>query len=615
MDPALAELIEAGDDDDHVRVLARFMADSTGPEELEVVSRFGDVVTCDTRRGALTEMWADPRVVSLKAPRPLEHNPTTGQLDDARARYEDERRPEPLREHGQGIVIACCDWGIDFAHPDFRRDDGTTRFMAIWDQRGERGPHSPRQGYGIAHSREAIDRALRASDPYAALGYHPADTDLGHGCHGTHCLSIAAGTGTEETPSGLAPVADLVFVHLDSPRAQSECPLGDSVTLLDALDFCRATAAGAPLVISLSLGSHGGPHDGSSLVERAIDNLITERPGLAVCQSTGNYFERRTHTSGRLRPGEVDRIGWITERAEANPHALEVWYAGTDRIVATLTAPEGGVSVSVAPGQSRQITVAGTRAGSIYNRLNEPNNGQNHINAFIYPAVAGGRWELSLCAEDVADGRYHCWIEREAGCPACQSHLDDPEIVKQTTTGSVCNGLRAITVGAYDAHSADRPLAPFSSSGPTRDGRTKPDILAPGVSVLAARSTPRGDAPASRATRMSGTSMAAPFVAGTVALMLEAAGGTLSIAEIRRALSETAQPAGLTGESALRAGDGYIDVERAITSVRAANSESEERELADPRAWEGGLSFEAFEAMQELEAAGVEQQVEASGVW
>ncbi len=586
MDPALAELIRAGDQDEPVRVVARFAPGAQVPEGVEVVSRFGDVATCRIRRGDLGEVWASPEIDSLKAPRLLDqHPPPAHPAPERRYDADDERRPEHLPETGQHVVVGCADWGLDFAHPDFRMADGKTRLIALWDQRGgERPTSASRHGYGVVHGREAIDRALQQVDPYVALGYHPADADLGQGCHGTHCLSIAAASGSPETPTGVAPGADLVFVHLDSPAAGPEKTLGDSVTLIDAIDFCLAAAQGAPAVISLSLGSHGGPHDGTSLVERAIDNAVTERPGRAICQSAGNYYEKRVHTSGRLRSGETERIGWLAERAETSPHQLEVWYSGGDRMIATLRAPEGIAQATAAPGESSELTVRGQAAARIYHRIHDPNNGQNHINAFLYPASPGGRWELTLEAPDVGDGRYHAWVERESGCPACQAHLDETEVIKVCTTGSVCNGQRTIAVGAYDAHAPERPLGLFSSSGPTRDGRVKPDLVAPGVRVLAARSTPRGEAPGARSTRMSGTSMAAPHVAGTVALMFEAAGRPLAINETRRMLSETAEPSGLTDERAQRVGDGYLDLERAVAAARPAGEPTAQRRERGPTA-------------------------------
>src|SRR5690349_16542203 len=99
MDPALRELIDAGDPDDYVRVVARFGADASPPEGVEVVSQFGDVATVRARRSRLEEIWASPDVVSLKAPRLVDEHPAgpTPEPEAATAQraydVEDERRP------------------------------------------------------------------------------------------------------------------------------------------------------------------------------------------------------------------------------------------------------------------------------------------------------------------------------------------------------------------------------------------------------------------------------------------------------------------------------------------------------------------------------------------
>ncbi len=86
------------------------------------------------------------------------------------------------------------------------------------------------------------------------------------------------------------------------------------------------------------------------------------------------------------------------------------------------------------------------------------------------------------------------------------------------TIGSPAAAAKAITVGAlYDPGERGWALAPFSSRGPTADNRIKPDICAPGANIMSCRHNTT-----SSYVTMSGTSMACPFMAGVIALMLDA---------------------------------------------------------------------------------------------
>jgi subtilisin family serine protease len=443
------------------------------------------------------------------------------------------------------------------------------------------------------HDAHAIDAALQTDDPYGTLGYHHTDADpLGHGTHGTHVTSIAAGNGRGGDPEGMAPDADLVFVHLTSAATGPAHSLGDSVTLLEALDFIVATAGGRPCVINLSMGNHGGPHDGSLLVEQAIDALVTRRPGIAVVQSCGNYYSRPIHTSGQLRPGTTTTLYWETDAADLTPNELEVWYAGVDVFEVEVRAPDGRFARTVALGGSATITIDGHDVGRAYHRSHEPNNGKNHIDVFLYPEAPAGSWEIVLRGIDVADGRFHAWVERDAACAHCQSLLRADQAVHTTTTGTICNGLWTIAVGAYDAHSPGREIASFSSCGPTADGREKPDIVAPGSAVIGAQSAPLEPVdPMPLTTRMSGTSMACPHVTGVVALMYEAAGRPLSIDETRRALFRSADPA---HEDIERAGDGYLNVRGAVEVAREARPIAPEAAPVETEGHGNGAAPEAI---------------------
>src|SRR6185503_21178004 len=99
-----------------------------------------------------------------------------------------------------------------------------------------------------------------------------------------------------------------VFVHLaGTADVLGRTNLGDSVTVLEALDFVFQTAGDRPCVVNMSVGAHGGPHDGSTLVEQGIDRAIWLKSGRAVVNSVGNYFSAGAHTQGRLsQDGEAE---------------------------------------------------------------------------------------------------------------------------------------------------------------------------------------------------------------------------------------------------------------------------------------------------------------------
>lgn len=566
MDPALQELLESGEATDEVALVLRLRSSAELPPGLRVVARLGPIATVRCERAAIWQFYGHPAIASVKAPRWLvsEYGPLIDREDAGNIGVEDSdrRRPDGLVPTGRGTVVALIDWGCDFAHPDFVDPHGASRLHALWDQRAPVADANP-YGYGRVHRRAAISAALKTGDPYRALGYHPAISDTGVGAHGTHVLSIAAGNGRGGGPLGIAPEAELIFVHLGAPGWDKAGPLGDSSNLIEALHFIIAEAGERPVAINMSIGRHAGPHDGSSLAEQAIDWLVRARAGTAVVQSAGNYYSRNVHCAGQLMNGETDELPFEVFKGDATPNELEIWYPGRDVFGAGLHAPDGKLLAEVKLGDKAAVLLDGQRIGTIYHRAHDPNNGDHHINLFLYTSAPPGVWKLTLDGEDVTDGRYHAWVERDPGCRACQALFLADSVNHTTTTGSICNSYQTIAVGAYDAHSEDRRLTSFSSSGPTRTGLVRPVLLAPGMRVLAARSHPRrGEAPA--LTRMSGTSMAAPHVTGTIALMFEA-GGRMDIVRLRRALFESLQPPPkVDARDRHRVGFGVLDTAAAV---------------------------------------------------
>jgi len=280
MDPALWELLrsELGTDGDPViEAIIRLSRPDTEIPGVRLVARFGLVSTCRIRARDVIAVRARDDVVSLKAARgvspglaPAPAPVLLGGPPGTEARPTDVRRPPGLTLTGKDVVVASVDWGVDLdcaafrqpADPGSDRQAGGTRFLAFWDQRDlAPGPRPQPYGYGTVHDRANINEALRDPRPYRRLGYHPAIADAaGQGAHGTHVLDIAAGNGQAGGPAGIAPEADLVSVHLADRSTGGLGSFGDSVRLLEAVDFISLTAGPQPCVINISAGRMGAPN-------------------------------------------------------------------------------------------------------------------------------------------------------------------------------------------------------------------------------------------------------------------------------------------------------------------------------------------------------------------
>ncbi|MGR9263656.1 S8 family serine peptidase [Rhizobium leguminosarum] len=477
-----------------------------------------------------------PSVISLKASQPVQ--PTlAATLPAMQVMAADLAAAGVDPAGGAGVVIGIVDFGCDFMHANFRRADGSTRLLAIWNQGAVAQVGSP-FGYGQLYDSASINAALGKANPYDALGYGPRpDSPSQTGTHGTHVMDIAAGNGLGSNQPGMAPAADLVFVEASTTDIAWQGPsvvnqsFGDSVQLLEAVRFIFDTAGDRPCVVNLSLGTNGGPHDGSSLVEQGLDALVAEKPNRAVVIAASNSQQHGIHTEGTVDgAGELDIV---MQQVGTGGGELEVWFDGARRLSVTLVAPDGTAFGPVNPGANLPVGTGGQVSMFVGNRLNDPNNHDNVIAIWVAEGLSDGNWTVRLRSLDGQPVDFHAWIERD---DVTQASFSAP--IPTHTLGSISTGRSSIVVASYDAHKPSLPLSSFSSSGPTRDGREKPEVSAPGHAVIAARSRT-----GSGVTRKSGTSMAAPAVSGLVALMLAEAkrkGQSLTIGQVRQQLTTQA---------------------------------------------------------------------------
>ena len=169
---------------------------------------------------------------------------------------------------------------------------------------------------------------------------------------------------------------------------------------------------------------------------------------------------------------------------------------------------------------------------------------------------------LSLGSDEKSDGSDPlsklCDAAADAGVVVCVAAGNAGP--RSGSVGTPACAHKIITIGAS---TDDDQIASFSSRGPTQDGRIKPDVVFPGVNIVAARAdgtsmgTPVGD----HYTRASGTSMATPHAAGVAALLLEGL-PSLTPEELKRLLQATAVDLGLDSNTQ---GSGRADAYAALT--------------------------------------------------
>lgn len=407
---------------------------------------------------------------------------------------------------GSGVLMGIADSGIDLTHPDFQNAQGQSRILVLWDQTAESAA-SP-----------AASEALAPEVPYGQV-FYPARQNLSEIStydptgHGTAVAGLAVGNGRASGGrfSGAAPGADLAFVKLASATPGG---FPRTTQLLCAVDFLVRTAQKMemPLVLNLSYGNNYGAHNGSSILEQYLD-AIASYERLLIVTGSGNELASAIHTTLRLVTPEPVTTQFAIPSYQTTCN-LQIWCAPEDQFRIELHSPSGeSVQLPAANALrlSREYTLHEQQLAVFF----EPPAPFNPLcqyfltfypdNSFLPPGI----WTIRIEPVRIRTGIFECWFsDQNTLQPGTRFYNATPE-----TTVTIPGTARSVlTVGAWD--SARQSLADFSGIGPTTDGRIKPDLLAPGVSLTA-------PAPGGGYRSVTGTSFAAPIASGTAALLME----------------------------------------------------------------------------------------------
>lgn len=477
-------------------------------EKIRAVPLLGGYAVVTLPQEELERFSERPQVEFMEMPKRLYFQLLQGTEASCVRSVQEEIGSEPGLS-GRGVLMGIVDSGVDYRHPDFCNEDGTSRILRLWDQSARGTEGSPPEGYflGVEYTKEDIDRALALPENEGNLIVPQQDLSR----HGTSVLGIAAGNGRASggVYRGVAYESGIIAVKLGTPRENS---FPRTTELMQGIDYLvrQALALKMPMAINLSFGNNYGSHRGDSLLETYLSN-VSNVGRTAICVGTGNNGNDSLHASGRIAQGEAREIEFSVGPYEPVLN-VQLWKSYTDEMEIFVETPSGQ---TVGPLSEQLGTLRYSLEDTellIYYGKPGPFQVTQEIYFDFLPAgsyIRSGIWKIRLRGRRIREGGYYLWLPGGRVLNTGTGFYS-PSAGETLTIPSTA--AKVISVGAYDSRL--NAFADFSGRGGGALTYPKPDLAAPGVDITA-------PVPGGGYGSVTGTSFATPFAAGAAALLME----------------------------------------------------------------------------------------------
>ena len=409
---------------------------------------------------------------------------------------------------GKEVIFACVDSGVDYNHPDFRNEDGSTRILYLWDQTI---PGNPPTGYsrGTEFTAEQINNALGAQTVQERRRIVPSEDISGHG---TSVLGIGAGNGRGSGGRfrGVAYEADLIVVKLGVP---GEIGFPRTTELMEGVDYSirKAVELQKPVAVNLSFGNNYGAHNNNSLLESYL-NTVAGVGKNVICVGMGNEGISSVHQSLTLTENETVTVEFSVGEYQQSTN-LQLWKSYTDRIRIFVESPGGAMIGPLEENLGIQRFRLQDTELLVYYGDPTPYSVLQEIYIDFLPTgqyLTSGIWKLLIEPVEIVWNLANLWL------PVSETSSSRTRFLTPSVEGSFtvpAAALNVISVAAYD--SLTDSYADFSGRAfNVLPWEGKPDLAAPGVDIQTV-------AVGGGYRSVTGTSFATPFVAGSAALLME----------------------------------------------------------------------------------------------